>query len=85
MYRYNLFIKSEVNIYIKKTLAGRYFYFTRPSERGEGEGLRLNLLFDLQPTTFHQEITRRAETGDQWGQREVATFSLQIARGLQVG
>ena len=62
----------------------RYFYFTRPGERGEGEKLKLNLLFDLQPTTFHQEILLRAETEDHWGEREVATFSLQIARGLQV-
>ena len=65
-------------------MPGRYFYFTRPGERAEGEKLKLNLLFDLQPTTFHQEILRRAETGDHWGEREVATFSLQIARGLQV-
>ena len=45
--------------------------------------MRLNLIFDLQPTTFHEEILRRGELDHQWSQAEVALFSHQIARGLQ--
>ena len=61
----------------------RYFYFSAP--RGGSDQLRLNLLFDLQPTSFHEEILRRGEAGQQWGEPELALFSHQIARGLQVG
>lgn len=60
----------------------RYFYFSSPTRAGSDQ-IRLNLIFDLQPTTFHEEILRRGQTDRQWAQSEVALFSHQIARGLQ--
>lgn len=77
-----IIIKARCSIVVSIDLLPRYFYFSSPTRDGPQQ-LRLNLIFDLQPTTFHEEILRRGELDHQWSQAEVALFSHQIARGLQ--
>ena len=44
----------------------------------------LNMLFDIQPTTFHDEIDRKCAEEEVWTESELASYCYQIANGLQV-
>jgi len=60
----------------------RYFYFSQSKGISEGPIL-LNLLFDIQPTTFHEEIYRRSAAEESWTEPELSSFCLQLAAGLE--
>jgi len=60
----------------------RFFYFSHSKSLTDGN-IYLNLLFDIHPTTFHDEIQRRSSTDDSWSEKELVSFSCQIASGLQ--
>ena len=61
----------------------RYFYFSHPKSLTEGP-IMLNMLFDILPTTFHDEIFRKCAEDEFWTEPEVASYCYQIANGLQV-
>lgn len=60
----------------------RYFYFSHPKSLTEGP-IMLNMLFDILPTTFHDEIFRKCAEDEFWTEPEVASYCYQIANGLQ--
>ena len=64
-------IKSQKNV--------RFFYFTC-----NGEDVILNLLFDIQPTTFYDEISERNLENNNWDENELLSFCYQISKGLEV-
>ena len=61
----------------------RYFYYSSKTKLSE-RCIYLNLLFNIQPTTFHEEIIRREILEENWTEIQIAQFLYQIANGLKV-
>ena len=67
---------------MKDLLIHRFFYFS--PTKSSGNHVQLNLMFDILPTTFYDEISRRHLEEDKWSEKELANFCNQICCGLQV-
>jgi len=59
----------------------RYYYFSYTRDFSDKK-LFLNLLFNIQPTTFFDEISRRELENERWTENDVLYFCRQVADGL---
>jgi len=59
----------------------RYYYFSYTRDFSDKK-LFLNLLFNIQPTTFYDEIARREFEDERWTENEVLFYCRQVSEGL---